>query len=80
MTGYQDEIASKKDLELLIRQNFQRQLYVRHIEEKLDFGSGSHRHAVVFDLSRQQLVQRSQFPDDEQPAQYTPGRGWQTNY
>ncbi len=78
--GYQDEIASKKDLELLIRQNFQRQLYIRQADERLDFGEGLRRNGVVFDLSRQQLVQRAQFPDREDPVSYSPGRGWQHNF
>lgn len=77
MTDYRDEIPSKNDLGLLIRQNFKRQGYIRQIDEKMDFGSGNRRASVIFDLSRQTLVQQAQFPDSDERQQYSPGRqGW----
>ncbi len=77
MTDYRDDIPSKKDLELLIQQNFQRQGYIRQVEARMDFGNGNRRASIVFDLSGQTLVQRAQFPDSDERQQYSPGRqGW----
>ena len=74
MTDYRDETPSKKDLELLIQQNFKRTGYIRQVNVRMEFGSGNRRSSIVFDLSRQQLVQRAQFPTSDERQTYVPGR------
>ena len=77
ITDYRDETVRRKDLELLIEQNFRRTGYVRHKNELINFCEGQ-RSGVIFDLTRQNLVDVNQFPEKSERSEYTPGRadGW----